>query len=919
MKPKRRLTQVLLFLMSGVSLASVVLVALLWINNQKYQTDRESQRISREYYANWEKTISLETQSIFDHIASRTAEGQVEFYVGVKNQAMETWNALTRQDPQKIQSNQDLLLSLIAEFKNDDGRPKYFVLDREGQVLTKLGLDFSPDPEVKAIINSVWELGEGFYRFDFTRSWPDQEEKPVAFLKVFEPFGWIVGAASPLAEFQAATKKELLEWATNMPRSWGGDFLILDYSGQVLAATNTDLIDKNLFVEGDSLLTKAAARIIRGAKVQQSSFLRFPLKDEDSGQVRESLGYYRAIGAWRWVALNYIDSGDLARALLEQQNELNLRVKRQIFNVITISVLMLVAIAILGHYISRKASRIFEAFYQFFENAASSSIEMEPERQPFEEFALLAHSVNRMIQQRRVASELLATSEAKYRSVFELSPLLISITDEDSRIVEANAEFANFIGRDLAAVLGQDLWIYFPVDPNLRKKLKLSAMAGQLVQNQEIEVPNRYGDPVTLLFACKGLTIGGADYFLSVCVDITALKASENERLKLQDKLSRSQKMESMGLMAAQVAHELNNILSGMIGYPELLLRDPNLTESQREALQETKESGERAAAVVSDLLTLSKGLASVRVTVDFNDLVTEVLSDPELSDQLTSQKKPVVLERRLASEEIEVLGSASHLKKVLHNIVENAIEAAGAEKNEKTGLVTVTTGQAYVKEPWAGMDNFKPGQFALIAIKDNGPGVSPERAMRIFEPFHSRKPNAGLGLAVVALIVKEHDGAVELKTTDEGAEFRVWLPLATEKKRPVPKPLEEYRGQGQKVLVVDDVDIQRKLAQRMLNTLGYVTHSVPSGEAAVEYLRTNEADLVVLDMIMPPGWNGRQTYEAILAIRPGQKAIIASGMAEGEEVKKAQALGARHFLAKPYTLEDIAGAVHSAISGQLP
>jgi CheY-like chemotaxis protein len=157
----------------------------------------------------------------------------------------------------------------------------------------------------------------------------------------------------------------------------------------------------------------------------------------------------------------------------------------------------------------------------------------------------------------------------------------------------------------------------------------------------------------------------------------------------------------------------------------------------------------------------------------------------------------------------------------------------------------------------------------------------------------------------------------VEVETSGQGTEFRVWFPVLAAPKMTAAKARKERRGHGQKVLVVDDVDIQRKLAQKMLKILGYETHSVASGEEAVEYLKTHEADLVILDMIMHPGLNGRETYEAILAFKPGQKAIIASGMADGEEVEKAQALGARYFVSKPYTLEDIAGAVHSAISGQ--
>jgi CheY-like chemotaxis protein len=121
--------------------------------------------------------------------------------------------------------------------------------------------------------------------------------------------------------------------------------------------------------------------------------------------------------------------------------------------------------------------------------------------------------------------------------------------------------------------------------------------------------------------------------------------------------------------------------------------------------------------------------------------------------------------------------------------------------------------------------------------------------------------------------------------------------------------------GKGEKVLVVDDVDIQRKLAGKMLQNLGYVADTAASGEEAVEYLRSNHADVLLLDMIMRPGINGRETYERVLDFKPGQRAVIASGMAEGEEVEKARALGASHFIMKPYSIGELAKALKKALS----
>ncbi|MDR0550290.1 MAG: response regulator [Deltaproteobacteria bacterium] len=917
MKTKRRLTQILLYFMSGVFLTVVIFGVFLWINYQKNQSRWDSQKMATEFRTRWEETIKKETQAIAGHIESRTSEGSLAFYQEVKKRAEAMGAALKAKTSKEVLADRDLIFAVLGAFLDDSGRTRYLALDFKARVLTRslASETFTHDPTARAIVASVLELGEAFYRFDFDQSWPDQEEKPVVYLKVDPSLELIVGAASLFSEFQASIKNEVLAWAKAAPIS--GQLLILDYSGQVLASPIESQVGQNIFVDQGDLFAKAAARILRGARSQSSGFLDFDFQDSN-GQTQKALGYFRSIEAWRWVAVTYVDLSQLAAALTDEQENLANKVRGQIAYALLIATLMLGMIAILGHFISKKAQKSFQEFYSFFESASLSSVEIDPDSQPFIEFSLLARSVNRMIAQRREANQFLAASEAKYRSVFDYSPLLIVITDALGRVVEANQEFANFVEREPAEFLGQDLRSYFFIDQDFRERIKAEVMDKGVLRNLAIEIPKGSGEVVPMLFTSKILVMSGEKFFLSLFVDITALRESENERLRLQEKLARSQKMEAMGLLAAQVAHELNNILSGLVGYPELLIRDDSLGPSQKELAQEIKEAGLRAAAVVSDLLTLAQGLATTRVPVDFGQLVEACCQTPEIKALLNRQKKPINLTVAIAKPNLEVLGSAVHLRKIAANIVQNAIEAVGVDPDPTPGEVKVAVDQVFLNEPVGGLENFKPGPFILLSIKDNGPGLNPADLGRIFEPFYSRKTGTGLGLAVVAIVAKEHGGAVAAGRLDpKGAEFLVWLPLLAGLKANKFKSLESYQGQGQKILVVDDVDIQRKLAQKMLKSLGYETHSVASGEEAVEYLKTHEADLVILDMIMRPGLNGRETYEAILAFKPGQKAIIASGLAEGEEVAKAQALGARYFVAKPYTLEDIAGAVHSAITGQ--
>ena len=244
-------------------------------------------------------------------------------------------------------------------------------------------------------------------------------------------------------------------------------------------------------------------------------------------------------------------------------------------------------------------------------------------------------------------------------------------------------------------------------------------------------------------------------------------------------------------------------------------------------------------------------------------------------------------------------------------NLVTNAGEAI-----EGGGIVTISTANRYLDEPLKGYEDVRKGEYAILTVSDDGSGISPQDLERIFEPFYTKKvmgrSGTGLGLAVVWNTVQDHDGYINVKTSKKGTAFELYFPVTREEVAAEKEgvPLDDYLGHGEKILVVDDEERQREIACAMLTKLGYTPESVSSGEEAIEYVKENPVDLIVLDMVMPKGINGRETYEEVIKIRPGQKAIIASGFSETEDVKTAQKLGAGKYIKKPYTMAKIGIAV---------
>jgi CheY-like chemotaxis protein len=236
-------------------------------------------------------------------------------------------------------------------------------------------------------------------------------------------------------------------------------------------------------------------------------------------------------------------------------------------------------------------------------------------------------------------------------------------------------------------------------------------------------------------------------------------------------------------------------------------------------------------------------------------------------------------------------------------------------------GVITIKTENQYLDKPVSGYYEVRDGDYAVLSVSDMGEGIPSGDLKRIFEPFYTKKvmgrSGTGLGLAVIWGTVKDHLGYINVESQEgKGTTFTLYFPVTREEISPEQLSLSiaEYMGNGESILIVDDVKEQRELAGAMLKKLNYTVVSVSSGEEAVAYLKQNAVDLVVLDMIMDPGMDGLDTYIKILEIHPHQRAVIVSGFSETERVSRAQALGAGAYVKKPYVLEKLGLAVRKEL-----
>lgn len=398
--------------------------------------------------------------------------------------------------------------------------------------------------------------------------------------------------------------------------------------------------------------------------------------------------------------------------------------------------------------------------------------------------------------------------------------------------------------------------------------------------------------------------------------ELSRRRKAEDEQEKLLIELHKAQKLEAIGMLAGRVAHDLNNVLSGIVTYPDLLAVQMDSDSPHLKTVRAIKDSGEKAAAIVQDLLTLARRGITNTTILCLNDIVKDYLGSPEC-EKLQSLHPKISINTIFEERLLNMKGSPVHLSKTIMNLVTNAAEAM-----PDGGIITISTENRYIDQPISGFEEIVEGEYLTLTIADTGMGIAITDKEKIFEPFFTNKQmgrsGTGLGMAVVWGTVKDHNGYVDLHSREgEGTTFILYFPVTREQITEKIKDIAPatYKGNGEKILVVDDVGLQRKIAQDILTELGYQVVTASSGEEAIEYIANNSVNLVMLDMIMEPGIDGIETYKMMKKCSPSIKAVLATGFSETERVNVIKDLGINQNIKKPYTIEKIGMAIKEELS----
>jgi len=399
---------------------------------------------------------------------------------------------------------------------------------------------------------------------------------------------------------------------------------------------------------------------------------------------------------------------------------------------------------------------------------------------------------------------------------------------------------------------------------------------------------------------------------------INKIRKVEKEQLRLTRIAQRAKRMETVGLLASGVAHDLNNVLSGVTTYPELIISSLDKDDPMYEHLALILDAGKKAAKIVEDLSFLSKSSVPYNQTIDLNKIIKEFITSNAVTQKIP---KHITLKTYLTSKPSFITGSEIHMYKLLLNLILNSIEAIGT----KPGEIKIITKHRKVTEELKEKTGIKTNNALVLMVRDSGPGIPKEFIEHIFEPFFTKDrlgetgDGTGLGLTIVWNIIKDHSGHIDIESSIEGTTFLIYFPLNEKAVKKHKKRSEEIiKGTNEKILIVDDNNIQRTTLKSLLKLANYEVDVANNGEEALQKIeKGNKYELIILDVYMPPGMTGCQTFSKIKKIIPTQKAIITSGYIDSDRLESAKKLGIKHFIIKPYSIFDISKIINDVLTNK--
>jgi len=918
-KPKTSISRAILLYMAVTGTMAVASVGLLWACVEQNRFKEEARLMRESYLASRKMVLKREVERALAFTEYMRSQAETRLKETIRNRVYEAHAvAAYLYDQHHREKTPDQIKQLVKDalrpIRFNQARGYYFAFDLDGAETP-----FAARPEMEgqnmrpvkggqgefvvadmlALVGGGQE--EGFYRYSRTQPQRKGFSPKIAFVKLFKPLNWVIGTGEYLDDVEKDIQAEVLQWISKIKFGRDGYVFAGQWDGLSLSGPATG---KNMLAVTDANGVKIVQELIRAAR-SGGGYVHYTLPKFEDRKGAPKISYAAALPQWQWYigAGVYVD--EIEAAIRDKHADMTRRIQKHFAYAAALLVGVLFGVLLIVQLISRRIHNSLASFTSFFERASSDRVKIDSRDLHFSDFHDLAVSANEMIEKRDAAEKALEESHTWLKTLLDsMQSGVIVIDASDHRITDVNQTALKLIGADRDAVVGHQCWRYLcPAEKNACPITDY----GESINQSERLLLTADGREMPVLKTCNILNIGNKRFIIESFLDLT-------EQKKLQEQLRQAHKLESLGLLAGGVSHDLNNMLSPIIGFSEILLMGLTEEDPQKEQLEKIYNAGMKAKDLVHQLLAFGRKQSLEIQAVDINALIQDL---EKLLDRTIPEN--INMEVVLDPQDPLVNADPGQIEQVILNLIINARDAMpdGGRLQVETSRIDSTDPSTQRPE------GLPPGSYVQIAVTDTGCGVDPGLQEKIFDPFFTTKEKGkgtGLGLAMAYGIVKQHNGFIQVTPVSEGTCFSIQLPVAEGDvaiQRPSDIQTTDFKGTGT-IMVVEDEESVRELACKIMQKFGYTVMAASCAQECFAMLDgfQGKLDLVLTDVVMPD-MNGRELFEKLREQHVADKVLFMSGYTDQIIDRHGILEDGFHFIQKPFAVESLAEKVLSILKSE--
>jgi PAS domain S-box-containing protein len=687
-------------------------------------------------------------------------------------------------------------------------------------------------------------------------------------------------------------------------------FFILDGDGNmIMHPLKPELEGRNMMDVEDTAGIHLFREMVMNSQKDGETFVRYWWESKYSPAITEpQLTYAKYYWQWDWVVCSSLYIQDITDAMKD------MRIRSALYEAIAAAAAMALLFILVHFSLNKQLKKLLSGIKEIHNGNLNHRINISSN----DEVGFISAEFNSMVNDLNSSRENLIKSEKKYREMADMLPDIIYEADGELRIT-----YLNKAGYDITGYNFEDVERGFYLD-NIIDKNDLTNFVDVLRKGEKDKYFSKHK-----LYKKSGSYFYGENsmnifYENGKVVLLRGSIRDISEKQKFEEQIMQSQKMETIGTLAGGLAHDFNNVLSGIVSTISLMKyeiqQDSSLPcNSFNSYIEIMEKSGQRAADMVQQLLTLSRKKETEFMPVDLTFTIKNVKN---ICDNTLD--KSISINMDIKPQKAIIHADPTQMEQVLLNLCVNAGHAMTVMKEEnenKGGRLDIALDIIHADSAFCeAHPEAEEKDYWMLTVGDTGIGMDSQTIAQIFVPFFTTKEKGmgtGLGLSMVYNIIHQHNGFINVYSEKGvGSTFNIYLPALSGSKSHKERIIEKhiYRGQGT-ILVIDDEEIIRRIAKNILKKCGYTVITASSGDEGIHIfsLKHKEISGVILDLAMPKK-SGDQVYDDLKKIDGDVKVILASGFRQDERVESALQKGISLFIQKPYTMEKLADAVHTLL-----